>query len=104
MNLLALKMLTGDRLKYFGLLAGMAFAAMMIAQQASIFVGLKSQTGTFIRQNSIVDLWVMDDQVRFSEDQKPIPETAVQRIRSVDGVEWAVPMRYAQKYFRTNLW
>lgn len=92
MNLLALKMLTGDRLKYFGLLAGMAFAAMMIAQQASIFVGLKSQTGTFIRQNSIVDLWVMDDQVRFSEDQKPIPETAVQRIRSVDGVEWAVPM------------
>ncbi len=92
MNLLALKMLTGDRLKYFGLLAGMAFAAMMIAQQASIFVGLKSQTGTFIRENSIVDLWVMDDQVRFSEDQKPIPETSVQRIRSVDGVEWAVPM------------
>lgn len=92
MILVALKMLTGDRLKYFGLIAGMAFAAMMIAQQASIFVGLKSQTGTFIRDNSIVDLWVMDDQVRFSEDQKPIPETTVQRIRGIDGVEWAVPM------------
>jgi putative ABC transport system permease protein len=92
MNTVALKMLTGDRLKYFGLLAGMAFAAMMIAQQASIFVGLKAQTGNFIRDNAIVDLWVMDDQVRFSEDQKPIPETAVQRIRSIDGVEWAVPM------------
>ena len=92
MILVALKMLTGDRLKYFGLIAGMAFAAMMIAQQASIFVGLKSQTGTFIRDNSIVDLWVMDDQVRFSEDQKPIPETTVQRIRGIDGVKWAVPM------------
>ena len=92
MILVALKMLTGDRLKYFGLIAGMAFAAMMIAQQASIFVGLKSQTGTFIRDNSIVDLWVIDDQVRFSEDQKPIPETTVQRIRGIDGVEWAVPM------------
>jgi len=92
MILVALKMLTGDRLKYFGLIAGMAFAAMMIAQQASIFVGLKTQTGTFIRDNSIVDLWVIDDQVRFSEDQKPIPETTVQRIRGIDGVKWAVPM------------
>ena len=92
MNLLAIKMLMGDKLKYFGLLAGMAFAAMMIAQQASIFVGLKSQTGTFIRENASVDLWVMDDQVRFSEDQKPIPDTTLQRIRSIEGVEWAVPM------------
>ncbi len=60
---------------------------MMIAQQASIFVGLKTQTGTFIRDNSIVDLWVIDDQVRFSEDQKPIPETTVQRTRGIDGVK-----------------
>lgn len=92
MNLIAIKMLVGDKLKYFGLLAGMAFAAMMIAQQASIFVGLKNQTGTFIRENSAVDLWVMDDQVRFSEDQKPIPDTTLQRIRSIEGVEWAVPL------------
>lgn len=92
MNRIAIKMLMGDRLKYFGLLAGMAFAAMMIAQQASIFVGLKSQTGTFIRELSSVDLWVMDDQVRFSEDQKPVPDTALQRIRGIEGVEWAVPL------------
>jgi putative ABC transport system permease protein len=92
MNLIAIKMLVGDKLKYFGLLAGMAFAAMMIAQQASIFVGLKNQTGTFIRENNAVDLWVMDDQVRFSEDQKPIPDTTLQRIRSIEGVEWAVPL------------
>jgi hypothetical protein len=35
----ALKMLTGDRLKYFGLIAGIAFAALLIAQQASILAG-----------------------------------------------------------------
>lgn len=92
MNWLAIKMLVGDKLKYFGLLAGMAFAAMMITQQASIFQGLKDQTGTFIRENSGVDLWVMDDQVKFSEDQLPMPETALQRIRSIEGVEWAAPM------------
>lgn len=88
----AVRMLLGDRLKYFGLLAGMAFAAMMIAQQASIFSGLKSQTGTFIRDRSNIDLWVMDPQVRFSEDQQSMPETALQRVRSVDGVLWAVPL------------
>lgn len=92
MNLLAIKMLMGDRLKYFGLIIGMTFAAMMIAQQASIYSGLKSQTGTFIRQLSNVDLFVMDDQVRFSEDYKPIPDTALQQIRGIDGVEWAVPI------------
>lgn len=89
---LALKMLMGDRLKYFGLLAGMSFAAMMIAQQASIFVGLISQTGTFIRGLPYVDLWVMDEQVRFSEDQQPLPDTALPRVRGIEGVEWASPM------------
>ncbi len=89
---LAIKMLMGDRLKYFGLLAGMSFAAMMIAQQASIFVGLISQTGTFIRGLPYVDLWVMDEQVRFSEDQQPLPDTALPRVRGIEGVEWASPM------------
>ena len=92
MNWLAIKMLMGDRLKYFGLIAGIAFAAMMVTQQASIFTGFKSQTVTFIRQNPGVDLWVMDAQVRFSEDQVGMPETTVQRVRSVEGVEWASPM------------
>jgi hypothetical protein len=41
---IAMKMLTGDRLKYFGLMAGIAFAALLIAQQASILVGFIRQT------------------------------------------------------------
>ncbi len=88
----AIKMLMGDKLKYFGLIAGMAFAAMMIAQQASIGVGLARQTGSFIRSIPEVDLWVMDPQVRFSEDILPMSETALMRVRSVEGVEWALPM------------
>ena len=89
---LALKMLIGDRLKYIGLIAGMAFAAMMIAQQASIFIGLAEQTTTFIRDRQNVDLWVMDNQIKFSEDRQPMRDTLLQRVRGVDGVEWAVPM------------
>lgn len=89
---LALKMLIGDRLKYIGLIAGMAFAAMMIAQQASIFIGLAEQTTTFIRDRQNVDLWVMDNQIKFSEDRQPMRDTLLQRVRGVDGVEWAVPL------------
>lgn len=89
---IAIKMLMGDRLKYLGLLAGMAFAAMMISQQMSIFLGLSSQTGTFIREMTSADLWVMDPQVRFSEDNIALPDTALQRVRSIEGVENAVPL------------
>ncbi|MFA6046220.1 MAG: ABC transporter permease [Phycisphaerales bacterium] len=89
---IAIKMLMGDKLKYLGLLAGMAFAAMMISQQMSIFLGLSSQTGTFIREMTSADLWVMDPQVRFSEDNIALPDTALQRVRSIEGVENAVPL------------
>jgi putative ABC transport system permease protein len=101
MLFLAIRMLVGDKLKYFGLLAGMAFAAMMIAQQSSIFSGLSAQTGTSIRELSAIDLWVMDDQVRFSEDSKPMSDTAISRVRGVEGVAWAVP--YFKGWLRCRL-
>ena len=38
MNWIALKMLTGDRSKYFGIVFGVTFATVLIAQQVSIFL------------------------------------------------------------------
>ncbi len=92
MILFAIKMLMGDRLKYIGLVAGIAFAALLITQQASILVGLTHQTGAFIRDTSQGDIWVMDEQVRFSQDTLGLPDTTLYRVRGVDGVEWAVPL------------
>src|SRR5215468_9254496 len=92
MNLVALKMLVGDRLKYLSLVAGLAFAAFLIVQQASIFTGFSLQMGAWIRDTAVADLWVMDDQVNFVDDYKPIPDERLQRVRGVDGVEWALPM------------
>jgi putative ABC transport system permease protein len=89
---LALTLLIGDRLKFFGLIAGIAFAALLIAQQASILVGFTRQTGSFIRDTAQADLWLMDPQVRFSQDPVPIRDTVVQLARGVDGVAWAVPL------------
>jgi putative ABC transport system permease protein len=94
MNFVALKMLIGDRLKYIALVAGIAFAALLITQQASIFTGYTLRTGAWIRETSAAgaDLWVMDPQVQMSEGPKPLSDTALQRVRSVPGVAWAVPM------------
>ena len=94
MNFVALKMLIGDRLKYIALVAGVAFAALLITQQASIFLGYTLRTGSWIRETtaSQADLWIMDPQVQFSEGPKPLSDTALQRVRGVSGVAAAVPL------------
>ena len=101
MNLIALKMLVGDRLKYISLVAGIAFAALLVTQQSSIFTGFARQMGAWIRDTNVADLWVMDEQVEFVDDYKPMAEQKLHRIRSVDGVQWAVPMY--KNYLRTRL-
>lgn len=103
MNFVALKMLVGDKLKYVAIIAGVAFAALLITQQASIFAGFSLQIGQWIRDtsNGSFDLWVMDDQVEFDNDFKPMADTALQRVRGVEGVEWAVPMY--KNYLRVRL-
>ncbi|MCY2959334.1 MAG: ABC transporter permease [Planctomycetota bacterium] len=101
MNLVALKMLLGDKLKYIALVAGLAFAALLVTQQASIFTGYAKRTGAWIRDTGAADLWVMDPQLEFTEDRKPLLDTALSRVRGVDGVEWAVPLY--KGWLRTRL-
>ncbi len=38
------------------------------------------------------DLWVMDANVRYIDDVKPMIENNLYRVRGVEGVEWAVPL------------
>ncbi len=40
MNFIALKMLTGDRAKYLGLIFTIAFSSFLLANQTSIFAGI----------------------------------------------------------------
>jgi putative ABC transport system permease protein len=92
MNRIALKMLMGDRAKYFGVLLGTTLTSFLITQQGSIFVGIMSRTFGFITDTSIVDIWVMDPKVQFIDDTKPLQDTMLQRVRGVAGVEWAMPL------------
>jgi putative ABC transport system permease protein len=91
-NRIALKMLMGDRGKYFGILLGLTFASFLITQQMSIFCGLMTRTYGFITDSGLADLWVMDPKVQFVDDIKPMQDTQLLRVRGVEGVEWAVPL------------
>jgi putative ABC transport system permease protein len=90
MNWVALKMLTGDTAKYLGIVFGVSFAALLMTQQAAIFCGLMRNTTSQIRDIQGADLWVMDRNVQFVDDTKPLSENALYRVRGVEGVRWAV--------------
>jgi putative ABC transport system permease protein len=92
MTWIALKMLTGDRPKFFGIVMGLTFASLLITQQGSIFCGLMARTAGQIYDITGADLWVMDGNVRFIDDVKPMIENDLYRVRGVDGVQWAVPL------------
>ena len=91
MNYVALKMLFGDRAKYLMLLCGLTFAVMLIVQQGSIFWGLMMWSQASIT-NLNVPIWVTDPGIAQVDEVKPLADTAVDRVRSVEGVEWAVPL------------
>lgn len=88
----ALRMLTGDRGKYFGIVMGLTFASFLITQQMAIFVGLMTRTYGFISDSGLADVWVMDPKVQFVDDIKPLQDTQLLRVRGTEGVEWAVPL------------
>lgn len=92
MSWIALKMLTGDKAKFFGIVLGLTFAALLITQQGSIFCGIMARTAGQIHDITGADLWVMDPNVRFIDDVKPMIENNLYRVRGVQGVQWAVPL------------
>lgn len=88
----AIKMLIGDRAKYIGIIIGLSFASFIISQQGAILLGIMKRTYGFILDTSQPNIWVMDPSVQFIDDIKPMKETNLFRVRSVDGVEWAEPL------------
>ena len=87
---IALKMLVGDKAKYYGSIAGVTFAALLIAQQTSIFCGLMLRTTSQIQDIADADIWVMDPAIQYVDELKPIKEDCLQEVRGIPGVAWAV--------------
>lgn len=92
MTAIALEMLFGDRGKFIAIVVGITFSALIMTQQPSIFLGLLTRTYAFIDDVPLPDVWVMDPGVEYVDEHKPMRDTALARVRGVDGVAWAVPM------------
>lgn len=88
---LALKMLFADRAKYIMLISGLTFASLLMTQQAGVFFGLLDWTLGNLK-NMRAPIWVVDPKVEQANEIKPMRDTDVGRVRSVDSVAWAVPM------------
>src|SRR5262245_11584550 len=90
MNWIALRMLTGDRNKYLGLVFGVTFATLLMTQQVSIFMGILTRTGNQIVEVRDADVWVMDNRVRYIDEAPGMQNIDLMRVRGVQGVAWAV--------------
>jgi putative ABC transport system permease protein len=91
----AIKMLLGDRAKYLGLLFGIAFTSFMVTFAGGYLCGFMTSGFALISENPRADVWVMDPGVESTELTTNIPDSALSRVRSVDGVLSATPLALA---------
>lgn len=101
MNWVAIRMLTGDRVKFIGLVFGVAFSTLLITQQLTIFVNLIFRGGVAVQEVTTANVWVMDPATRTADVIYPMPITALDRVRSVPGVAYASPLLRSNASIRT---
>ncbi len=99
---IAIRMLTGDPQKFYGLLFGIGFSTLLITQQLTIFVNLVERGASGVYNAPEAQVWVMDPVTRTTDVTYAMPSTALDEVRSVPGVEWAVPHLRAVASVRTR--
>lgn len=92
MLLVALKMLIGDKAKYISIIMGLSFSSFIISQQSAILMGIINRTFGFVTDISQPNIWITDPSVQYIDDIKPLKDTDLYRVLSVEGVGWAVPL------------
>jgi len=95
-------MLTGDAQKFYGLLFGIGFSTLLITQQMTILVSLVERGASGVYNAPEAEVWVMDPVSRTTDVSYAMPSTALGKVRSVKGVEWAVPHLRAVANVRTQ--
>ena len=88
---IALKMLFGERAKYAILVSGICFATILMTQGLSFFFGILGFSYATAK-NIRAPIWVVDPLVQQVDENQPLRDTDVNRVRSVEGVLWAAPL------------
>lgn len=89
--LIAYKLLTNDRGKFFALLTGITFAVFLMVQMTSIFAGVLARAAGTV-SNIGAPVWIMDPAVNTVANTIPVPDYLLDAVRSVPGVRFAVPL------------
>jgi putative ABC transport system permease protein len=85
---LARKNLLHDKLRFLITVSGVAFAVTLVFVQVGLFMGLMDNASITI-EHIDANLWVTSKNTPNVDFAQTFPETAVQRVRSVPGVERA---------------
>ena len=88
---LALKLLLGDRGKFYTLVIGITFAVFLMMLMTSMFFGIIQHSAANII-NIGADVWVMDPNVQTPQNSIPMPNYVLDVVRSIPGVDYAVPL------------
>lgn len=99
---IAFKILLHDTAKYLALVMGIAFATLLISQQSAIFHSVMESSVRDILESSEADIWVMKPSVETVDQPDQMADLMVNRVRSVRGVDWAVPYYRAIAQLRTR--
>src|SRR6266567_4091282 len=102
MNFVALRMLTGDRAKYFGLVFAIAFCTFLLENQTSIFANILRRTASQILDVTDAEVWIMDPKTEYWDQTKALKDTDLTRVRGVAGVGWAVRLFKGNPVARTS--
>lgn len=89
---IAIRMLVGDVTKWVGVLLGVFLCTFLITHMLSLFSGMMERSYALVTDIPQAEIWVMDPAVQYADEPIGMPETALQRVRAVTGVEWAVPL------------
>ena len=84
-------MLYGDLAKFIMLIGGLTVCSLLMTQQLGVFCGLMLWT-TATARNVDVPIWVCDAKVEQVNEVTSMRDVEVNRVRSIEGVEWAVPL------------
>ena len=88
---LAFKLLVNDRAKFTGLLIGITFAVFLMIAMTSMFAGVLNRASSTVI-NIGAPMWVMDPSVNTVANTIGIPDYTLDAVRSMKGVDYAVPL------------
>lgn len=89
---LAIKMLIGNKASCVGIIFGIFLATLLISQQSAIFLGLVSRSYRMVTDIPAPNLWVVDPSTESDEKFRAMPESYLDIVRSLPGIEWASPI------------